>query len=79
MKLLLWILSKIFPVYWEVTKWGYNCSGITHFLTREDAENYCRKQSCDCIIDKYINCRPTCLIKDNRVHHLVTYKGKKPL
>lgn len=79
MKLLLWILSKIFPVYWEVTTWNCDCNGIVHFLTEKDAVDYCYKQTCDCIIDKYINCRPTCLIKDNRIHRLISYEGKKPL
>ena len=77
MKLLLWILSKIFPVYWEVTKWDHNCINVTHFLTKEDAENFCRKQTCDCVIDKYINCRPTCLIKVNKERHLATFIPKK--
>ena len=74
MKLLLWVLSKIFPVYWEVTLWNCDYNAICHFLSEEDAINFCKTQNCDCTIDKYINCRPTCLIKDNRAHRLEVCK-----
>lgn len=74
MKILLWILSKLFPVYYEVTLLNCDCRAICHFLTEEDALRYAKSQQCDCIVDKYINCRPTCLIQDNRVHRLFTYK-----
>lgn len=76
MKILLWILSKIYPVYWEVTKWGYNCSNVLHFLTEKEAIDYCKKQAGDCIVDKYINCKPVCLIQDNRFHRLVAVENK---
>ena len=74
MRIILWILSKIYPVYWEVTLLYCDFKAICHFLTENEAIDYCQKQSCDCVIDKYINCRPICLIQDNRVHRLIAYK-----
>lgn len=70
------ILSLCFPTYWEITV--IRASGETicsHFPKKIDAENYAEfvmagdtgEVSYVCM-DKFINARPSMLIKVNRYH-----------
>ena len=62
-----WILSRLFPCYWEVTSLCQIPQRITHFLTKKDAYEYASKNG-PCVVDFYINARPWYLIEVSKEH-----------
>ena len=65
--MLTWLLSHIFPHYWEVTSFYQTPQWMTHFLSKEKAYEYAEKHG-PCVVDFYINARPWYLIKVNKEH-----------
>lgn len=62
-----WLLSLIFPHYWEVTSIYQTPQWKTHFLTKKEAYEYANSNK-SCVVDFYINARPWYLIKVNKEH-----------
>ena len=62
-----WLLSQIFPHYWEVSSIGQNPQWTTHFLTKKKAYDYANAHK-NCVVDFYINARPWYLIKVSKEH-----------
>ena len=62
-----WLLSLLFPHYWEVTSINQNPIWTTHFLSKKEAYEYASKHK-HCVVDFYINARPWYLIQVNKEH-----------
>lgn len=62
-----WLLSRIFPHYWEVSSFGQTPVWKTHFLTKKEAYEYANTHK-GCVVDFYINARPWYLIRVSREH-----------
>jgi hypothetical protein len=62
-----WLLSRIFPHYWEVSSFGQTPVWTTHFLTKKEAYEYANTHK-GCVVDYYINARPWYLIRVSKEH-----------
>lgn len=68
-----WLLSRIFPHYWEVSSFGQTTVWTTHFLTKKKAYKYAEKNG-PCVVNFYINARPRYLIKVKGTIYLLAKK-----